>query len=201
MLVAVGEEAARTQAKADAEQRKVQHRDDAARRADDEAFASAKSSGTVEAYGTYLDTYPSGQHVTQAQRLRSEAEAREAQSADDAAFVSAKSKGTAGAYGAYLDAYPSGEHSLEASRLRSEVERLARASIRQLRDCTGCPELVMVPAGSFMMGSPPGEEGRDGDEGPVHRVTIAQSFRGGGVRGDICPMGRMFTWRGMYAQT
>ena len=34
----------------------------------------------------------------------------------------------------------------------------------------------MVPSGSYMMGSPSGEEGRDDDEGPVHRVRIATPF-------------------------
>ena len=36
--------------------------------------------------------------------------------------------------------------------------------------------MVVVPAGSFRMGSPPGEEGRDDDEGPVHRVEIREPF-------------------------
>ena len=34
----------------------------------------------------------------------------------------------------------------------------------------------MVPAGSFMMGSPPGDRDRTDDEGPQHRVTIAAPF-------------------------
>ena len=34
------------------------------------------------------------------------------------------------------------------------------------RDCEVCPEMVVVPPGSFMMGSPASEEGRWGDEGP-----------------------------------
>ncbi len=46
----------------------------------------------------------------------------------------------------------------------------------KFRDCAECPEMVVVPAGSFEMGSPQSEEGRDGDEGPAHRVTIAQPF-------------------------
>ena len=28
-----------------------------------------------------------------------------------------------------------------------------------LRDCANCPEMVVVPAGEFMMGSPPSERG------------------------------------------
>ena len=37
------------------------------------------------------------------------------------------------------------------------------------RDCPECPEMVVIPAGSFMMGSPESEEGRDSDEGPQHQ--------------------------------
>lgn len=35
---------------------------------------------------------------------------------------------------------------------------------------------VMVPAGSFRMGSAPAEPNRDTDEGPVHKVTISKPF-------------------------
>ena len=47
---------------------------------------------------------------------------------------------------------------------------------KKFRDCDNCPEMVVVPAGSFEMGSPPGEEGRYSQEGPVHRVTIPEPF-------------------------
>ena len=40
------------------------------------------------------------------------------------------------------------------------------------RDCPGCPELVVVPSGRFMMGSRSGDD----DERPVHEVTIASPF-------------------------
>lgn len=42
-----------------------------------------------------------------------------------------------------------------------------------LRDC---PEMVLVPAGEFTMGSPADEPGRYSDEGPQHKVTIAEPF-------------------------
>jgi formylglycine-generating enzyme required for sulfatase activity len=44
------------------------------------------------------------------------------------------------------------------------------------KDCDKCPEMVVVPAGSFMMGSPASEPGRDVDEGPQHKVSIAKPF-------------------------
>ncbi len=47
------------------------------------------------------------------------------------------------------------------------------------RDCDVCPEMIMIPPGSFMMGSPQSEPGRGGDEGPQHQVTISRSFAAG----------------------
>jgi formylglycine-generating enzyme required for sulfatase activity len=44
------------------------------------------------------------------------------------------------------------------------------------RDCAACPEMVVIPAGSFAMGSPEEEKGRDEDEGPVHTVTLLKPF-------------------------
>ncbi|MFZ1415569.1 MAG: formylglycine-generating enzyme family protein [Defluviicoccus sp.] len=48
------------------------------------------------------------------------------------------------------------------------------------RDCAECPEMVVIPAGSFMMGAAPGEEKREGLRfrlrnlaQPQHRVSVA----------------------------
>lgn len=54
---------------------------------------------------------------------------------------------------------------------------MAGLTVRQVfRDCTVCPEMVVVPGGSFMMGSPATEENARGDERPQHRVRIGSSF-------------------------
>ncbi|HEY1935789.1 MAG TPA: SUMF1/EgtB/PvdO family nonheme iron enzyme [Acetobacteraceae bacterium] len=57
----------------------------------------------------------------------------------------------------------------------------ARGSV--MRDCPTCPEMVLVPAGSFTMGVPPGESVRDGvlfdddkDARPLRTVTFAHAF-------------------------
>ena len=39
-----------------------------------------------------------------------------------------------------------------------------------------CPEMIVVPAGSFTMGSPPTEKGHVDLEEPQHPVTIAKAF-------------------------
>jgi formylglycine-generating enzyme required for sulfatase activity len=45
-------------------------------------------------------------------------------------------------------------------------------ALAQFKDCTGCPPMVVIPAGEFTMGSPPAEQGAEAQ----HRVTIAAPF-------------------------
>lgn len=60
--------------------------------------------------------------------------------------------------------------SLEAPTAGQEVETAQPGAV--LRDCPFCPELVVVPAGSFSMGSNSGEA----RERPVHEVRIPEPF-------------------------
>ncbi|MEA2874834.1 MAG: hypothetical protein QOF14_30, partial [Hyphomicrobiales bacterium] len=44
------------------------------------------------------------------------------------------------------------------------------------RDCASCPEMVVIPAASFTMGSPDSESDREVNEGPQRLVTINRPF-------------------------
>ncbi|MDD2134252.1 formylglycine-generating enzyme family protein [Pseudomonas kurunegalensis] len=44
------------------------------------------------------------------------------------------------------------------------------------KDCKDCPEMVVLPAGSYVMGTPDDELGKQDDEGPLHTVTFAKAF-------------------------
>jgi formylglycine-generating enzyme required for sulfatase activity len=46
----------------------------------------------------------------------------------------------------------------------------------KFRDCDACPEMIVVPAGSFTIGSPADEAGRRDDEGPQKEIRIADPF-------------------------
>ena len=60
---------------------------------------------------------------------------------------------------------------LAASKNAAQQQRAGKV----FRDCATCPEMVVISPGSFIMGSPETEKGRDSDE-IQHKVTIAYSF-------------------------
>ena len=55
-----------------------------------------------------------------------------------------------------------------ASAALSAAQERALKSRDAFQECTNCPVMMVVPAGSFTMG--------DNDEGPQHRVTIGRQF-------------------------
>ena len=67
------------------------------------------------------------------------------------------------------------------------------------RDCPECPEMVVLPAGSYRMGSPSYEQGRHDDEGPVHEVVIAAPFAIGVYEVTVAEFGRFVDETGYSA--
>jgi formylglycine-generating enzyme required for sulfatase activity len=66
---------------------------------------------------------------------------------------------------------------------RAQIRPLTKAVELELvpgqsfKECTSdCPEMVVVPAGSFAMGAPSTERGHKANEEPQHTVTIAKPF-------------------------
>ena len=48
------------------------------------------------------------------------------------------------------------------------------ATLASFRDCAQCPEVVVLPLGQFVMGSPPSERHRFDNEGPQHSVQVTR---------------------------
>jgi hypothetical protein len=48
------------------------------------------------------------------------------------------------------------------------------------KECSNCPEMVVVPAGTFTMGSPASEPKRSSEEGPQHTVSLPGTSRSDG---------------------
>ena len=60
--------------------------------------------------------------------------------------------------------------------MRGAAFAAARAGVdleqRKFRDCANCPDMVAIPAGSFLMGSPESEDQRKPTEGPQWKVEV-----------------------------
>lgn len=63
----------------------------------------------------------------------------------------------------------------------AQVHAEAYEAGETFRDCDVCSEKMVVPNGTFMMGSSELEEFRNGDEGPVHLVTIPSHLQSAGT--------------------
>ena len=128
---------------------------------DREMFVQAKSRNTIKTIRDYLAAHPEGAYRVQAQSMLK-------QLRNPIVFSKAQEAHTIEAYTKYLEAYPDGEHAAQA---REEIAKL-KVIGKEFRDCEGCPTMVVVPPGSFMMGS----DKDKARERPRHRVTISQPF-------------------------
>ena len=61
----------------------------------------------------------------------------------------------------------------------SDTEERALKPKDVFKECDQCPEMVVVPAGNFMMGSPASEQDRGSNQGPQRYVKVARQFAAG----------------------
>src|SRR5262245_19392908 len=55
--------------------------------------------------------------------------------------------------------------------VEQEKEKAAKPGSDFLEGANGCPVMIVIPAGKFIMGSPENEPDREASEGPQHEVT------------------------------
>lgn len=65
---------------------------------------------------------------------------------------------------------------VETTAAAGERRCIVPGAGERFKDCTNCPEMVVVPAGSFTMGSPPDEPERAAEREDQARVTILRPF-------------------------
>jgi formylglycine-generating enzyme required for sulfatase activity len=67
---------------------------------------------------------------------------------------------------------------IDPTVLAVELEQATAAKPdSDFKDCVnGCPVMIVIPAGKFVMGSPENESDRDASEGPAHDVTVSKPF-------------------------
>ena len=176
-------------------------------RLDHQAWGRAQAEGTREAIESYLETFPGGLHVAdaelalngiqraeEAERQRLEEEALR----DDAAWESARRTRTPEAIDSYLAEWPGGRNADEARELRAEIRRAAddrRAfeAARKLHDRTSYQAYIdAFPSGAHVAAAleaidsltlRPGKSFRDCADCPTMMVLPAGSFWQGSDEG------------------
>ncbi|MDD5384921.1 MAG: SUMF1/EgtB/PvdO family nonheme iron enzyme [Gallionella sp.] len=130
-------------------------------RKEQELWQRAQSSQDAKTMQTYLDKYPNGSHAAAMQDRLAAIAARQEQQL----WQQAQAGGNAQTVQAYLDKYSSGSH-VAAAQEKLAALRNAEANGQKaettIRDCPGCPELAVIPAGSYDMG----------ETDSTHRVTL-----------------------------
>ncbi|WP_376696529.1 SUMF1/EgtB/PvdO family nonheme iron enzyme [Wenzhouxiangella sp. EGI_FJ10305] len=167
---------------------------------DREAWATARGADTEQAYRQYAEAFPQGEFIdevegeiarvqVEAHRQREEVEAAEHRRelitgiqtelkrlGRDVTVDGVAGQGTTDQIRAFeraTDRTESGEPSQSLLAALEVTDRWPGLEAGEtFQDCTDCPEMVVIPAGSFRMGSPSGEADRDNDEGPQHNVSI-----------------------------
>ncbi|MEJ8566021.1 SUMF1/EgtB/PvdO family nonheme iron enzyme [Elongatibacter sediminis] len=140
------------------------------RRRDEAAWEVASADGSVAALDRYLAEWPAGAHAAEARELRGQ---MQVEHNDTARFAQAREADTLASWRAYLDDFPAGRH---VDAALAAIDRLTLRPGKAFRDCETCPEMVVVPAGSFWQGSADSSPLAVSLEKPRRRVTIDAPF-------------------------
>jgi len=122
-------------------------------------WAKASAADTVAAYSEFLRQYPSGKYETLAQSARQRAIDR-MQDMEERELWSRAENGTIADADNYLKRFPRGRYATQVTdRLKELVneENERKRPGRTFRDCSNCPEMIVVPTGNFHMGISPTE--------------------------------------------
>lgn len=78
----------------------------------------------------------------------------------------------------FLKRFPNSTFASLAAKRRDELRERNWGTLATVKDCPECPELVALPAGSFIMGAAQGDPEKNESEGPPHRVNVPPVLMG-----------------------
>ncbi len=139
-------------------------------RLDNEAWTAARDERTIESMQGYINEWPAGLHIDEAQKIRRQLSD---QVNDDKAMATARQLDTKASYRAYIDAFPQGQHITEALE---SIDRLTLTPGKPFRDCPVCPELRVMPIGAFAQGATDDDPLALAQERPQRLVSITRPF-------------------------
>lgn len=135
-----------------------------------QAWETASSHRTIASFDHYISAWPSGLHVEEANRIRRLLNDR---ANDHKAYEAATKLNTKAAFQAYIGAFPHGENIAAALQ---HLDDLDLRPGKSFQDCSVCPAMMVVPAGTYWQGSDESSALSLNMEKPRRQVTITAPF-------------------------
>jgi formylglycine-generating enzyme required for sulfatase activity len=122
----------------------------------------AQKGNSADDYDAYLTQYPKGKYIALARsrikKLQNEA-TNEATHKEQDIWESANQNGNEDGYQSYLKSWPAGKY---ASLAQARIHKLQTEAGTLFRDCPDCPEMIVIPTGSYDIG----------EAASTHRVSL-----------------------------
>lgn len=138
-----------------------------------DAWSTAETGNSEESFSAYLKAHPSGQYVQLAQNRINKLQADAGAKAEQSLWQQTEQSNDKAAITAYLSQHPAGRNAATARLKLAQIEK-EEAEMKPgkvFRDCPECPDMVVIPAGSFQMGGDIYDS-----EKPIHPVIIGKAF-------------------------
>jgi formylglycine-generating enzyme required for sulfatase activity len=140
----------------------------------DDTFAAAQQAASVEAFEKFLSDFPTSPYATEVRDNLPALRAHEAQAAE--AWADVRASTHADRLEQFARHFPGKFAAQARQRIKSLKAASALAPGHEFREGVDYPIMVVVPAGTFTMGSPATEKEHLPAEGPQHEVRIARPF-------------------------
>jgi formylglycine-generating enzyme required for sulfatase activity len=131
---------------------------------DEQTWNSIKDKANIQLFRDYMKDFANGMYTSDAKKQIKKLEDLLVTKQEEEQWQAIKDKMEAKLFADYLIAFPKGKYAEQAQVLLAKYTTMVSntvANIKTIRDCTDCPEMAVVPKGSFLMG-----------DKPQHLVTI-----------------------------
>ena len=133
---------------------------------DQQTWSSIKDKADIQLFRNYIKDFADGIYISDAKKQIKKLEELLVSKREEDYWQSIKGKTEANAFTNYLIDFPKGKYAAEAQALVAKYTMVVAntTNVKSVQDCTNCPDMVIVPKGSFLMGSV--------DDKTQHLVTI-----------------------------
>lgn len=143
----------------------------AAEQQEQQAWDAAQQGGSEDSYAQYLKGYPNGRFAGLAKVRLDKLKKYVATREEAAQWQTAQGSEDSKVIQSFLDKYPGSGHAAAAQQKLTAIKKAEADGPKAgaiIRDCPDCPEMVVIPAGSFDMG----------ETGSTHQVTLKKFAMG-----------------------